>query len=109
MPNRRIARWSSRPTPCNKSIIESWDRRGESETQVLKRTTRERREATRTLCAMLNHRGSRVIFGVEPDGRIIGQMFRTGRSGKWRRSWARSSRRCFRVSSGWMWRKVGSF
>ena len=23
---------------------------------------------------MLNHRGGRVLFGVEPDGRIIGQM-----------------------------------
>jgi ATP-dependent DNA helicase RecG len=54
--------------------IQSWVRAGESETLELKRTTGERREATRTICAMLNHRGGRVIFGVEPDGRIIGQM-----------------------------------
>jgi predicted HTH transcriptional regulator len=56
------------------SDIESWVRRGESATLELKRTTSERREAARTLCAMLNHQGARVIFGVEPDGRIIGQM-----------------------------------
>jgi ATP-dependent DNA helicase RecG len=49
--------------------IESWVRGGESETLELKRTTGERREAARTICAMLNHRGGRVIFGVEPDGR----------------------------------------
>ena len=54
--------------------IETWVRGGESETLELKRTTGERREAARTICAMLNHRGGRVIFGVEPDGRIIGQM-----------------------------------
>jgi len=54
--------------------IEAWVRGGESETLELKRTTGERREAARTICAMLNHRGGRVIFGVEPDGRMIGQM-----------------------------------
>ena len=51
--------------------IESWVRGGETETLELKRTTGERREAARTICAMLNHRGGRVIFGVEPDGRMI--------------------------------------
>lgn len=54
--------------------IESLVRSGESETLEFKRTTGERREAARTICAMLNHRGGRVIFGVEPDGRIAGQM-----------------------------------
>lgn len=54
--------------------IECWVRGGESETLELKGTTGERREAARTICAMLNHRGGRVIFGVEPDGRLIGQM-----------------------------------
>ena len=54
--------------------IESWVHGGETETLELKRTTGERREAARTICAMLNHRGGRVIFGVEPDGRLIGQM-----------------------------------
>lgn len=54
--------------------IESWVRGGESETLEFKRTTSERREAARTICAMLNHRGGHVIFGVEPDGRMAGQM-----------------------------------
>ena len=56
------------------SDIESMVRAGESETLELKRTTGERREGARTVCAMLNHRGGRVIFGVEPDGRLVGQM-----------------------------------
>ncbi|RJX18056.1 MAG: AAA family ATPase [Desulforudis sp.] len=54
--------------------IDSLVRGGESETLEFKRTTGERREAARTIRAMLNHRGGRVIFGVEPDGRIAGQM-----------------------------------
>src|SRR5215475_7804340 len=54
--------------------IIAWAASGESETLELKRTTGERREATRTLCAMLNHRGGRVLFGVEEDGRVIGQQ-----------------------------------
>jgi ATP-dependent DNA helicase RecG len=54
--------------------IESWVHGGESEVVEFKRSTGERREASRTICAMLNHRGGRVVFGIEPDGRIIGQM-----------------------------------
>jgi ATP-dependent DNA helicase RecG len=54
--------------------IAIWAASGESETSEFKRTTGERREATRTLCAMLNHRGGRVLFGVNPDGRVIGQQ-----------------------------------
>lgn len=54
--------------------IETWARGGESETLEFKRSTGERRAAAQTLCGMLNHRGGRVLFGVEPDGRIVGQM-----------------------------------
>lgn len=54
--------------------IETWVRGGESETLEFKRTTGERRSAAQTLCGMLNHRGGRVLFGVEADGRIVGQM-----------------------------------
>lgn len=54
--------------------ITAWAAAGESETLELKRTTGERREAARTVCAMLNHRGGRVLFGVEPDGRVLGQQ-----------------------------------
>jgi ATP-dependent DNA helicase RecG len=54
--------------------IKAWAASGESETLEFKRTTGERREAVRSLCAMLNNRGGRVLFGVEADGRVIGQQ-----------------------------------
>ena len=41
---------------------------GESETLEFKRSTGERRTGVRAVCAMLNHRGGRVLFGVDPDG-----------------------------------------
>jgi ATP-dependent DNA helicase RecG len=47
---------------------------GESETLEFKRTTGERREAMHALCAMLNHRGGRVLFGIEADRRVVGQQ-----------------------------------
>jgi len=46
---------------------------GESETLEFKRTTGERQEAMHALCAMLNHRGGRILFGIEPDHRVVGQ------------------------------------
>lgn len=52
----------------------AWVASGESEVLEFKRTTGQRREGTRTLSAMLNHRGGRVLFGVEPDGRVVGQQ-----------------------------------
>jgi ATP-dependent DNA helicase RecG len=54
--------------------ITTWVAAGESETLELKRSTGQRREAARAVCAMLNHRGGRVLFGVEPDGRVVGQQ-----------------------------------
>src|SRR2546428_1375271 len=54
--------------------VRAWAAAGESETLEFKRSTGQRREAARTLCAMLNHRGGRVLFGVEPDGRVVGQQ-----------------------------------
>ncbi|MDD5557138.1 MAG: ATP-binding protein [bacterium] len=54
--------------------IAAWAAGGESETQEFKRTTGQRRETARTLCAMLNHHGGRVLFGVEPDGRVVEQQ-----------------------------------
>jgi ATP-dependent DNA helicase RecG len=47
---------------------------GESETLEFKRTTGELREATRSVCAMLNNRGGRVVFGIDREGRIVGQQ-----------------------------------
>jgi len=47
---------------------------GESETLEFKSTTGTRREAARTVCAMLNQHGGQVLFGVTPDGRVVGQQ-----------------------------------
>ena len=46
---------------------------GESETLECKTSTGTRREAVRTVCAMLNQRGGTVLFGVAPDGNVLGQ------------------------------------
>ena len=46
---------------------------GESETVEFKATTGQRTEAARTLAAMLNGQGGMVLFGVRPEGRIVGQ------------------------------------
>lgn len=45
---------------------------GESESLELKATTGTRREAAATVCAMLNQRGGHVLFGVLPEGRVVG-------------------------------------
>ena len=52
-----------------------WVERGESEIQEFKiRTSAScRRAAAETLCAMLNTRGGRVIFGVTKEGDLQGQ------------------------------------
>src|SRR3990172_3568298 len=54
--------------------IESWVPQGESETLEFKATSGERREGARAICAMLNHRGGRVLFGVVPDAGVRGQQ-----------------------------------
>ena len=46
---------------------------GESETIEFKQTTGQLREAAQAVCAMLNHRGGQVLFGVRPDGSVPGQ------------------------------------
>ena len=46
---------------------------GESETLEFKETTGTRREAAKTICAMLNQQGGLILFGVLPNGKIIGQ------------------------------------
>ncbi len=53
--------------------IRSLVARGESETLEFKTTTGGRREAARTVCAMLNLRGGHVLFGVTPDGQVVGR------------------------------------
>lgn len=47
---------------------------GESETVEFKATTGQRTEAARTLSAMLNGKGGRVLFGVRSGGNVVGQQ-----------------------------------
>jgi len=47
---------------------------GESETLEFKTSTGRRREAAQAVCAMLNHLGGHVLFGVTPAGDITGQQ-----------------------------------
>jgi ATP-dependent DNA helicase RecG len=54
--------------------IEALAAAGESETLELKRSTGQRGEGARGLCAMVNHLGGRLLFGIEPDGRVVGQQ-----------------------------------
>lgn len=46
---------------------------GESETVEFKKSTGQLRRASETLCGMLNGSGGRVLIGVTPEGRILGQ------------------------------------
>ena len=47
---------------------------GESETVEFKTTTGTRREGTKTVCAMLNQQGGQVLFGITPEGKVVGQQ-----------------------------------
>jgi len=46
---------------------------GESNTVELKKSTAQLRRAVETLCGMLNGNGGKVLIGVTPGGRIVGQ------------------------------------
>lgn len=47
---------------------------GESERVEFKRSTGQRTDAAKSVCAMLNGLGGFVVFGVAPDGRLVGQQ-----------------------------------
>ena len=47
---------------------------GESETLELKASTGQRVAGAMAVCAMLNHRGGTVLFGVEPNRQVRGQL-----------------------------------
>ena len=53
--------------------IAAWVAQGESATLELKKSTAEKDRACRTLCALANGRGGRVLFGVTPAGKVVGQ------------------------------------
>lgn len=54
--------------------IQGWIQAGESETQEFKRSTAELKSGMQALSGLLNHRGGRVIFGIDDERRIVGQM-----------------------------------
>ncbi|MCZ7537131.1 MAG: putative DNA binding domain-containing protein [Acidimicrobiia bacterium] len=54
--------------------IDTFAAGGESETTEFKETTGQRQAAARTLSAMLNGQGGRVLFGVRPNGGVVGQQ-----------------------------------
>jgi ATP-dependent DNA helicase RecG len=47
--------------------------KGESESLELKKTTGDLKAGMKSLCAMLNGSGGRVVYGVTPGGKIVGQ------------------------------------
>jgi len=51
--------------------------RGESDRAEFKRTTGQRTEAAKTVCAMANALGGFVLFGVTNKGEIVGQQVAT--------------------------------
>ena len=53
--------------------VEAFAAGGESETVELKASTGERVAGAMAICAMLNHRGGTVLFGVEPNRHVSGQ------------------------------------
>ena len=67
--------------------IDFWVRDGESETLKFKSTPGERRQAVRTVCALLNHRGGRALSGqfrlIPAYYRPIHCISQTGRIGIW--------------------------
>lgn len=56
------------------AALQSLVAQGESETLEFKRSTAELRRAAETLCAFLNGEGGKVLIGVGPDGRLVGQQ-----------------------------------
>ncbi|MDR1062740.1 MAG: putative DNA binding domain-containing protein, partial [Azoarcus sp.] len=53
--------------------ITAWLASGESATLEFKKSTAEKDRACRTLCAFANGQGGRVLFGVTPAGKAVGQ------------------------------------
>ncbi|MFM8769602.1 MAG: helix-turn-helix domain-containing protein [Rubrivivax sp.] len=46
---------------------------GESATFEFKKSTAEKERACRNLCAFANGQGGRVVFGITPAGKVVGQ------------------------------------
>jgi len=57
----------------DRNELERLTQKGESETIEFKKSTAQLRRAMETLCGMLNGNGGRVLIGITPQGRIVGQ------------------------------------
>lgn len=57
----------------NPATIQTLVAQGESETLEFKRSTAELKRVGETLCAFLNGKGGKVLIGVGPEGRLMGQ------------------------------------
>lgn len=55
------------------AALQSLIAQGESVTLELERSTAELRRAGETLCAFLNGEGGKLLIGVGPDGKLVGQ------------------------------------
>ena len=53
--------------------IAAWVAAGESEGLEFKKSTAEKDRACRTLCAFANGQSGRLLFGVTPSGKVVGQ------------------------------------
>lgn len=53
--------------------VTAWAALRESETMEFKKSTAEKDRACRTLSAFANGHGGRVLFGVTPAGKVVGQ------------------------------------
>jgi len=58
---------------ANFEQFRTWVAEGESEKQEFKTSTGQRTETAKTVCAMLNASGGRILIGVQPSGEIVGQ------------------------------------
>lgn len=58
----------------DRNELERLVKEGESETVEFKKSTAQLRRAMETLCGMLNGAGGWVLFGVTPQGCIVGQQ-----------------------------------
>ena len=58
----------------DRNELERLVQQGELETLEFKKSTAQLRRAMETLCAMLNGAGGKVLIGVTPEGKILGQQ-----------------------------------
>jgi len=54
-------------------MVRAFAAAGESATLEFMKSTAEKERACRTLCAFANGHGGRVLFGITPAGKVVGQ------------------------------------